>query len=384
MMSEPEPNEQPTPTLQPIPPSAAVPQGPAAPPPTMPPRPVPRAGPPPRRGSTWKVILLVLLLLALVGSAAINLVLLAGVGEGLEYPVVSMQTSVVEGGNSDEVVALYHVNGILDARAVAEFREFHRAVAHDGNVKAVVLRVDSPGGGVTASDQICELVKDLKARRKKVVVSMGSVAASGGYYISAPADEIYAEGTTVTGSIGVIAWWLALKGTLDKIGAEPVVIKSGHAEAWKDAWGGFSPPHDYQRKHIQDVLDKMQDRFEKVVQAGRGTRLVTRGNTISIPSRTEGEPPVKFAETEPFNGRIYLAEEAQELGLIDKIGYQEAALRGAARLAGLGNEKVVRYSRKRGLLDMLLQTEASPAVKLDIDLLDKLQTPRFMLLWKVD
>jgi len=392
-MPDPTPIEEPSPTLQPIAEPAAPEPPPAVPPPAGPPpggpalppqQPRPAYRPPRKSGGVWKVLLLVLLLLALVGSVVLNLVLLAGLAAGFDMPTGSMQTTALESGSADEQIAVYGVGSVLDSRAVAQFRSFYKAVAGNPNVQAVVLRVSSPGGGVTASDQICEMVKSLKARGKKVVVSMGSVAASGGYYISAPADEIYAEPTTVTGSIGVIAWWVALGGTLDKIGAEPVVVKSSHAEPWKDAWGGFETPHDYQRKHIQDVLDQMQKRFEQVVSAGRGNRLSPRSNEVTIPARDEGEPGRTVTETEPFNGKIYLADDAVDLGLVDKIGYQKDALDAAARLAGLTDRKVVRYSRRASLMEQLLQSRSEPSLTLDADLLDKVQTPRFMMIWKAE
>ncbi|MGB2824376.1 MAG: S49 family peptidase [Phycisphaerae bacterium] len=331
----------------------------------------------------FKILLLVLGGLALLGSLVMNAILLADIGTAFEHRVI-MQTAVLEAGNRNETVAMYRVEGIIDARSAAQFQQFYDAVADDGNVKAVVLRVNSPGGGVTSSDQICELVKGLRTKGKKVVVSMGSLAASGAYYISAPADEIYAEATTITGSIGVVAGWVVLKGTLDKIGAEPVIIKSSHAEGWKDEMSSLSRPHEYHRQHIRDVLDKLQERFEDVVVAGRGKRLKTRRATYTIPAAEEGKAPVEHTETEPLNGKIYLAEAAKEFGLIDRIGFQDAAIRRAGQLASLSRRRVVQYSRRRTMMERLMEGKASSSLKLDLDLLDKLQTPRFMMIWKAD
>jgi protease-4 len=383
-MSQPElPNDL-SPTLQPIPPSVGpgTPRGPgggeppgrSAPPPAARPR---------KSVSAVKVVLLILGGLALLGSVALNAVLLADIGAGFEHRI-SMQTSVLKAGRTSETVALYGVEGIIDSRAAAQFEQFYKAVADDGNVKAVVLRVNSPGGGVTASDRICEMVKALRTKGKKVVVSMGSLAASGAYYISAPADEIYAEATTITGSIGVVAWWVVLKGTLDKIGAEPVIIKSSHSTGWKDEMSSFSRPHEYQRRHIRDVLDKLQGRFEENVLAGRGKRLKTRSRTYTIPASEDGGEPVEHTETEPLNGKIYLAESAKQFGLIDGIGFQDAAIRRAARLAGLGRERVVHYARRRSMMERLMEGKSAGSMKLGLDLLDKLQTPRFMMIWKAD
>lgn len=398
-MPDPQPPNPDSPTLSP----ASPPEG--GPPASPPPGTTPPGGPPPqastapaavpprqtpvvpsrprRRRSTLKILLFVFGGLVLVVSLVVNLVLLADVGAGLEYGG-AMDTTVLESGKSSQTIALFGVEGIIDSRAVAQFQRFYKAVVGDGNVKAVVLRVNSPGGGVTSSDQICEMVKGLRAAGKKVVVSMGSMAASGGYYISAPADEIYAEATTLTGSIGVMAGWVVLKGTLDKIGAEPVIIKSTHAHGWKDSMSSFSRPHDYQRRHLRSVLDKMQLRFEQVVKTGRGRRLVTRTGTFTIPADDEDGKPSQYTETEPLNGKIYLAEEALEFGLIDGIAYQEEAVRRAAALAKLTNRRVVRYTRRRTFMEQLLDGRANAPLKLDTDLLHKLQTPRLMMIWKVD
>ena len=383
-MSDPMPPTGASPTLQPaqaVPPAGHA--GPSTGPPGVPQQPPGAPYPRRKRRSTLLVVLLIMCALALVVSVAVNLAFVSDFGLGLES-AGAMKKTVTRSGERSQTVAVYAVDGILHDQAVARFRQFYNTVAGDDDVQAVVLRVNSPGGGVTASDQICEMVKDLRSAGKKVVVSMGAVAASGGYYISAPADEIYAEATTVTGSIGVLAWWVALKGTLDKIGAEPVIIKSSHAEGWKDAWGGFDPPHDYQRQHIQDVLDKMQERFEEVVQAGRGKRLNPQPASYEIPPSREGAQPVRHNETEPFNGKIYLAERALELGLIDRIGYQDAAIQRAANLAGLKDERVVRYSRRRTFMETLMDSRTDASFKLDRRLLESLRTPRLMMLWQVD
>ncbi len=376
-MSDPTSYSGPAPTLQPAgthPYAAPPPQGR---------QPMPQTGRR-KRGGGWKIVFLVLALLVLVASLVTNYVLLAGFDGGFSAAGDRMSTRVLESGSGSEVVALYAVQGVIDGKAAANFRAFRNSVVNDGDVKAVVLRVDSPGGGVTSSDQICQMVRQLKAAGKRVVVSMGSVAASGGYYISAPADEIVAETTTVTGSIGVIAGWIVLKGTLDKLGAEPVIIKSTHAEGWKDEASMLRLPHDYQIEHYRGLLDKMQARFEEVVRAGRGNRLKPRQVTYTIPARTEAGRPEKHTETAPLNGKIYLADEARDFGLIDAIGYQSDAIDRAAALAGLSDRRVVQYRPKRSFMEQFMQARSGPELKLDASLLDRLQTPRFMMLWKAE
>jgi len=383
------------PTLHPTPPPPI--QGPAGqwgPPPGWPWGPAPGAVYPPaqpcretrpaRRSSGWRILFWIFLVMILGASVLLNLALLAVVGA--QFGGMDAQggliTHTIRPGRTTETVALYKVVGLIDASAAAEFKQFYHSVVEDTDVKAVVLRVDSPGGGVTSADQICEMVKQIKAAGKTVVVSMGSVAASGGYYISAPADEIFAEDTTITGSIGVIAGWIVLKGTLDRIGAESFTIKSTHAQAWKDEMSPTTMPQDYQLQHLQEVLDEMQARFEDVVKAGRGNKLKTRPELVRAVDK-DGKV-IRHENTEPFNGKIYLASKAKQLGLIDQIGYEDAAIDGAVKLANLDKPKVVRFVRRRTFMEALLDGKSDASFKIDTKLIDQLQTPRFMMLWKAE
>jgi protease-4 len=323
------------------------------------------------------------LVLILGGSILLNLALgVMGTQFGGLEAQGGLARETIRPGHRSETVAVYRVIGIIDGAATAEFKQFYHSVVDDSDVKAVVLRIDSPGGGVTASDQICEMVKQIKAAGKKVVVSMGSVAASGGYYISAPADEIFAEETSITGSIGVITGWVVLKGTLDKIGAEALTIKSTHAQSWKDEMSPTTMPQDYQLQHIQEVLDEMQARFEDVVKTGRGERLKTNLEVVKVVGK-DGKV-VQHENTEPFNGKIYLASKAKQLGLIDQIGYEDAAIDHATQLARLSKPKVVRYARRRTFMEALMDGKSDASLKIDTKLIDQLQTPRFMMLWKAE
>ncbi len=383
------------PTLQPAPaPPVQGPAGPWGPPPGRPWGPAPSAAypqsqpycqsRPAKRSSGWRIVFWLFLVLILGGSILLNLALLAAVGTefgGMEAQG-GLATQTIRSGSRNQTVAVYRVIGVIDGAATAQFKQFYHSVVNDPEVKAVVLRIDSPGGGVTASDQICEMVKQIKAAGKKVVVSMGSVAASGGYYISAPADEIFAEDTTITGSIGVIAGWFVLKGTLEKIGAESFTIKSTHAQAWKDEMSPTAQPQDYQLDHLQEVLDEMQTRFESVVRTGRGTKLKTRAETVRMTDKSGKS--FQRENTEPFNGKIYLASKAMELGLIDEIGYEDAAIKRAGELANMDNPRVLRYARRKTFMESLMDGKADASFKIDAKLIDQFQTPRFMMLWKAE
>ena len=344
---------------------------------------------PARRSSGWKILLWVFIVLVLGLSVLLNMVLLGTVGARLEAKgVLARQT--IEHGANDETIAVYNVSGVIDGQAVSQFSQFYKAIVGDPDVKAVVLRVNSPGGGVTASDQIHNMVKKIRNNGKVVVVSMGALAASGGYYISAPADEIIAEKTTITGSIGVITGWFVFKGTLDKIGAEAMTVKSSNADVWKDAMSATASPQEYQINHIRDILDEMQTRFEDVVKKGRVDRK--RNNKSKLHLKTENVQvadkngrTVTRQTIEPFNGKVYLAKKAKTLGLIDDIGYETDAIERAKALASLSKANVVRFVRRRTFMESIFDGKTNSApLTIDRNLLDQLQTPKFMMLWKAE
>jgi protease-4 len=227
-----------------------------------------------------------------------------------------------------EKVALVHVEGpIFEAKsAVDEMKEY----LSDPSIKAIVLRVDSPGGGVAASQEIFAIVKRA-ASEKSVVVSMGSVAASGGYYISAPATRILANPGTITGSIGVILEIPNVQGLMDKVGVRTEVIKSGKH---KDLASAFRTMNDEDRRVLQNVIDDVYEQFiEDVADA-----------------RDLGVDEVRRMA----DGRIYTGRQALELGLIDELGGLEEAIKLSAELTGIeGEPHVVTKEEEFSLFDFL-------------------------------
>ncbi len=209
-------------------------------------------------------------------------------------------------------VALVRIEGTrTDAEeAVAELRKYER----DDSVKAVVLRVDSPGGDVVASQEIYEEVKKLAAR-KKVIVSMGSTAASGGYYISAPATRIVANPGTLTGSIGVIMEVPNLKGLMDKLGVRTEVVKSGRLKGMASIFKAMGPE---EREVLQGVMDDLHDQFMRAVSEGRKIPL----------------EKVK----EMANGKVFSGSQALKAGLVDELGTLQDAIMIAAREVGISGE----------------------------------------------
>jgi len=209
-------------------------------------------------------------------------------------------------------------------------KQLRRAAKND-SVKAIVLRVDSPGGGITPSDEIRnQIVKIRKETNKPVIASMGSTAASGGYYISAPANHIMANETTITGSIGVITIIPNLQGLLEKVGVSAEVLTSGPN---KDLGSGLAPLSEDDRQILQAVINDAYDRFVQVVAEGRGI---------------DPESVRKFAD-----GRIFTAKQAKELKLIDGYGDLPEAIELAADLGGINGEpRVIDYGERGSALGL--------------------------------
>jgi protease-4 len=244
-----------------------------------------------------------------------------------------------------EKVAVVRIEGpIIDSKnAIDEIKEH----AKDPSIKAMVLRVDSPGGAVAPSQEIYEEVRKTVAK-KKVVVSMGSLAASGGYYISSPASRILANPGTLTGSIGVIMEIPNLEGLMTKVGVKTEVIKSGRHKDIASAFRGIGKE---ERVILQGVLDDVHEQFIKAVAEGR---------------KMSYEDVKKLAD-----GRIFTGNQALNIGLVDELGNLEDAVKVAAKLSGIkGEPEVVSKKEKFSLMDLLrgrLPKELSdlfPAVKI--------------------
>jgi protease IV len=227
-----------------------------------------------------------------------------------------------------EKVALIRIEGaIIDSKnTIEELRDYVK----DPSIKAIVLRVDSPGGAVAPSQEIHEEVK--KASSKKgIVVSMGSVAASGGYYISAAATRIVANPGTLTGSIGVIMEVPNIEGLMNKVGVKTEVIKSGRHKDIASLFRGIGTE---ERAILQSVLDDVHAQFIKAVAEGR---------------RLSPEEVKKIAD-----GRVFTGEQALEKGLVDELGNLEDAIKAAGTLAGVkGEPEVVTKKEKFSFFDML-------------------------------
>jgi protease-4 len=228
-------------------------------------------------------------------------------------------------------VGVVEVNGVISnsKEVIQEIRYF----VEDDGVKAIVLRIDSPGGGVGASQEIYREV--VKAKRvKPVVASFGGVAASGGYYIACGTDKIMANPGTITGSIGVVMQFANLEELFKKVGYKGYVIKSG---TYKDVGSPFREMTPEEKELLQEVIDTVHQQFIKAVAEGRKLPL---------------EKVAAIAD-----GRIFSGEQARDLGLVDEMGNLEDTIDMAARIAGIKGKPVVIYPRKRkpSLLDYLTE-----------------------------
>ena len=295
-------------------------------PPGVPARvPAPTPGPRPqvihivaRPGGLWRAVTIV------IGLLLFGVVFFLGIGLGA-FSVLLAPTSesvilqhTYRDGRAGRIAILPIIDVIDSDRA-----EFARmAVDHilnDRAFDAVVLRVDSPGGGVTASDQIWSEVKRLKSAGLPVVASYGSIAASGGYYVSCGADHIIAEVTTITGSIGVIAQVFTMEGLVDKVGIEPVTLVATGSPEKDTANDIFRSWDDKDREKVRIMLDAAYATFQQRVRDGRGGVI---GETDRVAALADGS--------------IYTAEQALANGLIDGIGYLDDAIAEAERRAALG------------------------------------------------
>ena len=229
-------------------------------------------------------------------------------------------------------VAVLEIDGVIsDSR---DFVDQLKDYGSRSGVKSIVIRIDSPGGGVAASQEIFEAIKKFRAEtKKKVVVSMASTAASGGYYIACAADKIFANPGTITGSIGVIAQWYDYSDLLRWAKMQSVVIKSG---ALKDAGSGSRPLTEEEKVYFQSLINNMYGQFVAAVAGSRNMKV---------------EEVRKLAD-----GRVYTGQEAKANRLVDEIGTFQDAVEAAAKMAGIQGEPRLLSPTKKSfsLLDLVM------------------------------
>jgi protease IV len=237
---------------------------------------------------------------------------------GPKILMLQVEGIIKEGPGSPSIL------GFTKESMLARLREELDRARDDDKIRAILLRINSPGGTVTASDMIYDEIKQFKAERNiPVVAELMGVAASGGYYVAMAADEIVAQPTAVTGSIGVIWSNVTLAGLMEKIGIEDQTLKTG---PYKDAGSMFRRMKPAERDQLLSVLNDMFARFKEVVRLGRSNLDAAQIDTLA-------------------DGRIYSAQQALKAGLIDRIGNLDTAVRRAEARAGLKKSRVITYHR---------------------------------------
>lgn len=239
--------------------------------------------------------------------------------------------SITDG--SGDKIAVVEVNDVIisSEKIVSQIKKFRE----DESIKAIILRIDSPGGGVAASQEIYEEVRKTRESGKIITVSMGSIAASGGYYIALGANLIIANPGTLTGSIGVIVQFISIKDLAEKLGISQTVIKSGNL---KDSGNPFRVMNDSDKAYFQEVVDNTFSQFIDVVIKER-----------KLPK----EELMKYA-----NGRVFTGLQAYEYKLIDSLGTFEDAVRITSQMAGIeGEPKIIRQKKKISFMEELIGSE---------------------------
>jgi protease-4 len=271
---------------------------------------------------------------------------------------------VIRKGPTRTKIAMINIEGIIHSQQAKSVYKQLKAARQDRRVKGLIVRVTSPGGTISGSDQIyTEIRKYRRETNKPVVAFMQGVAASGGYYASVACDKIIAEPTTITGSIGVISWYLVVEGLLEeKLGVLPIVVKSGQKKDWPSS---FRKPEEEELQYVQDkLLTPAYERFLEVVVEGRKGIL------------TEDEI------RELADGGILGAKEAQEEKLIDQIGYLDEAIELVKSLAKIERAQVVEYRKPFSLTDFLMYRKSN-LLRIDKPTLYELGTPQILYLWSV-
>jgi protease-4 len=354
------------------PPPAAPPPPPLTPPPVIVP---PSSTPPRRRGRGWMIVALVLLVLlgisvlANLGHLLSGLVPMRVAGANSVGP--RLEEVTYEDNSASSKIAVIEVNGIIMSRAMDQggygmvdvIKAQLKRAAEDDKVKAVLLKVDSPGGEVLASDEISRAIAEFQAapRGKPVVCSMGGLAASGGYYVSAPCRWIVANDLTITGSIGVIMSSWNYRGLMDKVGVRPQTFKSGK---YKDMLSGSREPESItaeERQMVQALIDETYGKFKSVVAAGR--KRAQEKNRDK--GRALSEDWADYAD-----GRILSGTEAFKLGFVDELGTFDDAVKRAKSIAGIPRANLIEYQQRFDISDLfrLFGKSDSKAIKVDLGL----------------
>jgi protease IV len=354
-----------------------------APPPVITP---PRRSRPIRSGRGWMIaslLLAVVVLLLLVFDVARSAVGWSLGGNTGRQSGRWLEEVMVENNGSGNKIAIVDVEGIISSMALSHrgrnmvdlIDDQLKMAAKDRSVRAIILKVDSPGGEVMASDDIARALLEFQQKyQKPVVAAMGGLGASGGYYVSAPCQWIVANELTMTGSIGVIMSTFNYRGLLDRVGVIPEVYKSGR---FKDMLRGSKKPEEIEpeeRKMIQSMIDETYAKFVAVVQQGRA-RAQRENN---------GEGKTLAANWKEFaDGRVLTGKQAYDLGFVDELGDFETAVKRARRLGRIPDANLIRYQEPFSMANLFGLFGQSEARTIKVELgfeLPKIEAGRLYFL----
>ncbi|WP_347549282.1 signal peptide peptidase SppA [Pseudalkalibacillus hwajinpoensis] len=327
-------------------------------------------------GKRWIALgITVVLIIVSIGFNLVSSLAFGGWREELNSTDEFAET-VIEEGSSHNKIAVLNVEGVIQdtgqgssflPQAGYNHDVFLKRLEHageDSSVKGIILRLNTPGGGVVESEEIYDELLELKEKTDKpIYVSMGSMAASAGYYISAPADKIYASPSTITGSIGVIMQSMNYAELAEKVGVKWETIKSG---PHKDIMSPSKEMTDEEREILQSMIDNSYDEFVSVISEGRGM----------------DESKVR----ELADGRIYDGRQAQKVNLIDGLGNLEDTVEGMKEDLGDSKLQVIQYKQNLGF-NSLFEMTAAKLMGPDKDLLgiqqllSTPQSPKLMYLY---
>jgi protease-4 len=295
-------------------------------------------------------------------------------------PVKPLEEKVVEGKGRYKLL-LVDVTGFISEKesdgsrlerekpsTVSQMKEALQKAEKDDDIAGVILRINSPGGTITASDIIHHELTGFKSRKKvPVYACVTGIGTSGAYYIATASDTIYANPTAITGSIGVLILHFNVEGLMDKIGVTENTIKSGPK---KDIMSPFRASTPEEQRILQNIIDQLAGRFVDVVLARPGNRL----------DRAEVK---KLAD-----GRIFTADQALSAGLIDRIGYLDDTIEAMKKARGLKEAKIITYYRPGSYKGSIYAGPVSDAateinlIKINADGMEMLSTPQFLYLWR--
>ncbi|MGB2865209.1 MAG: signal peptide peptidase SppA [Sedimentisphaerales bacterium] len=317
---------------------------------------------PARKGSGWRIFWGIVLAFSVMANIALFLMLIGVVAIFATGQRGMLTEEVIREGPARNKIAVITLQGIIHGQLAGDVYQQLKVAGRDRRVKGLIVRVNSPGGTISASDQIYKQIREFRSKENiPVVAFMQGVAASGGYYTSVACEKIIAEPTVITGSIGVISWYLVVQELLEeKLGVLPVTVKSGPKKDWPSS---FREPAPEELQYMQDkLIIPAYERFVQIVAEGRKATL-------------DANEVRRLAD-----GGIFGAQEALDEKLIDDIGYLDEAIESVKSLAGIKTAQVVAYRKPFTFADFLSYRKPN-LLKLDRNTLYELGTPQVLYLW---